>query len=71
MQPILQSSHRSKVNKRIKKKIEDLNRKIRRVKGGGKAKRNLIAKRAALKLQLVDLNPRLIEGAFGGAYWQV
>ena len=67
-QPILQSSHRSKVNKRIKKKIEDLNRKIRRVKGGGKAKRNLIAKRDALKLQLVDLNPRLIEGAFGGAY---
>ena len=50
------------------KKIEDLNRKIRRVKGGGKVKRNLIAKRDALKLQLIDQNPRLIEGAFGGAY---
>ena len=56
------------MNKRIKKNIEDLKRKIRRVKGGGKAKRNLIAKRDALKLQLVDLNPRLIEGTFGGAY---
>ena len=55
----------SKTNKRIKKKIEDLNRKIRRVRGG---KKKLIAKRDALKLQLVDLNPRLIEGAFGGAY---
>ena len=37
-QPIQQSS---KTNKRIKKKIEDLNRKIRRVKGSGKTKRNL------------------------------
>ena len=64
-QPIQQSS---KTNKRIKKKIEDLNRKIRRVKGSGKTKRNLIAKRDALKLQLVDLTPRLIEGAFSGAY---
>ena len=62
-QPMQQSS---KTNKRIKKKIEDLNRKIRRVKGRGK--RNLIAKRDALKLQLVDLTPRLIEGAFSGAY---
>ena len=62
-QPIQRSSKR---NKRIKKKIEDLNRKIRRAKG--KAKRNLTAKRDALKLQLVDLTPRLIEGAFGGAY---
>ena len=34
--PIQQSSQLYKVNKRIKKKIEDLNRKIRRVKGGGK-----------------------------------
>ena len=57
-----------KPNKRIKRKIEDLNRKIRRVKGGGKTKRNLIAKRDALKLQLFDLTPKLIEGAFGGAY---
>ena len=63
-QPILQSSHRSKTNKRIKK-IEDLNRKIRRVRS---SKKKLIAKRDALKLQLVDLNPRLIEGAFGEAY---
>ena len=31
-------------------------------------KRNLIAKRDALKSQLVDLTPRLVEGAFGGAY---
>ena len=57
-----------KSNKRIKGKIEDLNRKIRRVKGGGKTKQNLIAKRDALKSQLVDLTPRLIKGAFGGAY---
>ena len=62
-QPIQRSS---KTNKRIKKKIEDLNRKIRRVRGRGKKK--LIAKRDPLKLQLVDLTPRLIEGAFGGAY---
>ena len=53
------------MNKRIKKKIEDLNRKIRRAKG--KTKRNLIAKRDALKLQSIDQTPRLIEGAFGGA----
>ena len=57
-----------KANKRIKRKIEDLNRKIRRVKGGGKTKQNLIAKRDALKLQLVDLTLRLIKGAFGGPY---
>ena len=62
-QPMQQSS---KTNKRIKKKIEDLNGKIRRVIGRGK--RNLIAKRDALKLQLVDLTPRLIKAAFGGAY---
>ena len=66
--PIQQSSQSSKMNKRIKKKIEDLNRKIRRVKGDGKTKRNLIAKRDALKLQLANQTPRLIEGAFGGAY---
>ena len=42
-----------KSNKRIKRKIEDINRKIRR---------------GTLKLQLVDLTPRLIEGAFGGPY---
>ena len=66
--PIQQSSQSSKMNKRIKKKIEDLNRKIRRVKGGGKTKRNLIAKKDALKLQLANQTPRLIEGAFSGAY---
>ena len=57
-----------KMNKRIKKKIEDINRKIRRAKG--KTKRNLIAKRDALKTQLFDTNltPKLVEGAFGGAY---
>ena len=67
-QTILQTSQLSKANKRLKKKIEDLNRKIRRVKCGNKAKNRLIAKREALKLQLSDTTPRLIEGAFGGAY---
>ena len=59
-----------KTNKRIKKKIEDINRKIRRAKGKTKRKRNLIAKRDALKTQLFDTNrtPKLVEGAFGGAY---
>ena len=56
------------MNKRIKKKIEDLNRKIRRVRGGNKGKNKLIAKRDALKLQLAGINPRLIKGAFVGAY---
>ena len=68
VKPILQTSQLSKANKRLKKKIEDLNRKIRRVKGGNKAKNRLMAKREALKLQLSDTTPRLIEGAFGGAY---
>ena len=31
-------------------------------------KRNLIAKRDAVKSQSVDLTPKLVEGAFGGAY---
>ena len=64
-QPIQQAP---KTNKRIKKKIEDINRKIRRAKG--KTKRNVIAKRDALKTQLFDTNltPKLVEGAFGGAY---
>ena len=44
LQPIQQAP---KTNKRIKKKIEDINRKIRRAKG--KTKRNLIAKKDALK----------------------
>ena len=68
VKPILRSPQLSKVNKKLKKKIEDLNRKIRRVKGGNKAKNRLIAKREVLKLQLSDTTPRLIEGAFGGAY---
>ena len=66
VEPILQTSQLSKENKRLKKKIEDLNRKIRRAKG--KTKRNLITKKESLKLQLSDTTPRLIEGAFGGAY---
>ena len=57
-----------KPNKRIKRKIEDLNKKIRRIKGSGRAERNLIAKRDALKMQLFNLTPRLIEGAFSGVY---
>ena len=56
----------SKTSKKIKKKIADLNRKIRRAKG--KTKRNLIAKRDALKLQPFNAAPKLIEGAFCGAY---
>ena len=59
-----------KPNKRIKNKIADLNREIRRAEG--KMKRNLIAKRDVLQSQLADLtqhlSPCLIEGAFGGAY---
>ena len=66
--PIVRTSQQSKENKRLKKKIENINRKIRRVKGGNKAKNNLIAKREALKLQLNDTTTGLIEGAFGGNY---
>ena len=33
-----------------------------------KAKNRLISKREALKLQLNDTTPKLIEGAFGGNY---
>ena len=55
-----------KANKRIKNKIANLNRKIKRAKG--KTKHNLIAKRDALKSQQFDSTPKLIEGAFGGAY---
>ena len=73
-QGIFKITQQSKENKRIKKKIEGINRKIRRVKGGNKsnnktknkAKNRLIAKREALKLQLSDTIPKLIEGAFGG-----
>ena len=66
LQTIVETSQQSKENKRIRKKIENLNRKIRRAKG--KSKRNLRAERDALKLQLSDTTPKLIEGAFGGNY---
>ena len=69
---MFKASQQSKESKRIKKKIEDINRKIRRVKEvnktKNKAKNRLIAKRDALKLQLNDTTPKLIEGAFGGNY---
>ena len=70
--PIVKTSQQSKESKRIKKKIEDINRKIRRAKG--KSKRNLMIKRDVLKLQLIEVSSkpkpavRLIEGAFGGNY---
>ena len=65
-QKSIEISQRSQENKRIRKKIEELNRKIRRAKG--KSKRNLMLKREALKLQLIDTAPKLIDGAFGGNY---
>ena len=49
--PISQTSQQSKENRRIKRKIEDLNRMIRRVKGGNKAKNRLIAKREATTIR--------------------
>ena len=54
-------------SKRINNKIAELNKKIRRAKNK-KNKECLIAKRDALRLKLTDLIPRLIEGAFSGAY---
>ena len=48
MQTIVRKSQQSKENRRIKRKIEDINRKIRRAKG--KTKRNLLIKRDLLKL---------------------
>ena len=66
LQPTLTKPLPKPSNIRIKKKIADLTRKIRRAKG--KTKPNLIAKRDALKLQSFDITPKLIEGAFGGAY---
>ena len=72
IQEMFKTTQQSKENKRIKKKTEDLDRKIRRVKGGNKsknkAKNRFISKREALKLQLNDATPKLIEGAFGGNY---
>ena len=66
LQTIVRASQQSKEDRRIKRKIEDMTRKIRRAKG--KTKRNLMIKRDLLKLQLVDASPELIEGAFGGNY---
>ena len=72
IQEMFKTMQQSKENKRIKKKIEDLNRKIRRIKGENKtknkAKNRLISKREAPKLQLSNATPKLIEGAFGGNY---
>ena len=72
IQEMFKTTQQSKENRRIKKKIEDLNRKIRKVKGGNKSKNKannrLISKREALKLQLNDTAPKPIEGAFGGNY---
>ena len=65
-QKSIEISQKSKENKRIKKKLEEINRKIRRAKG--KSKTNLILKREALKLQLTDASPKLIDGEFGGNY---
>ena len=53
-------------NKRIEAKIADLNKKIRRTKNR-RNKECLIAKREALCAEL-NWGPRLLEGAFGGAY---
>ena len=72
IQEMFQATQQSKENKRINKKKEDLNRKKRRIEGGNKsknkAKNRLVSKREALKLQLRDTTPRLIEGDFGGNY---
>ena len=72
IQTMLNTSQQSKETKRIKKKIEDINRKIRRIKGENKfknkARDRLVSKREALKLQLNVTTPKLIEGAFGGNY---
>ena len=53
-------------NKRIEAKIDELNKKIRRVKNR-RNKERLIAKRNSLRLDL-NWGPRLLEGAFGNAY---
>ena len=65
-QKSIEISQQSNENKRIKKKLEEINRKIRHAKA--KSKRNLMLKREALKLQLTDASPKLIDGAFGGNY---
>ena len=53
-------------NKHIEAKIAKINKKIRRVKNR-RNKECLIAKRNSLRLDL-NWGPRLLEGAFGGAY---
>ena len=53
-------------NKCKETKIAELNKKIRRVKKN-RIRSALIAKREALKAEL-NWGPRLLEGAFGGAY---
>ena len=53
-------------NKRIEAKIDELNRKIRRVKNR-RNKERVIAKRNSLRLDL-NWGPRLLEGAFSDAY---
>ena len=53
-------------NKRTESKIAELNKKIRRAKNG-RNKRHLIAKRDSLRMDL-SWGPRLLEGAFNGAY---
>ena len=53
-------------NKHMEAKIDELNKKIRRVKNR-RNKERLIAKRNSLRLDL-NWGPRLLEGAFGNAY---
>ena len=53
-------------NKRIEAKIAEINKKIRRAKNR-RNKERLIAKRNLLRLDL-NWGPRLLEGAFDGAY---
>ena len=63
--PILKQ-HPLNRNKRIEAKIDELNKKIRRVKNR-RNKERLIAKRNSLRLDS-NWGPRLLEGAFSNAY---
>ena len=58
--------HPSNRNKRIEAEIAEINKKIRRVKKN-RIRSASIAKREVLKAEL-NWGPRLLEGAFGGAY---
>ena len=60
------AQHPPSRSKRIESKIAELNKKIRRAKNG-RNKRCLITKRDLLRLDL-SWGPRLLEGAFNGAY---